>query len=201
MQVDDLKTVNVSLEPTVVRGAGFQEVVKNVFVKTEDLPKPIVDAVPQEGKKIEDILSCVPSKTENLVVRIPSDLPKMNIILGQLVDKLTKNDKFLSSVEAFVKNILANGNNFSLANVPELVHVISSSLTCVSVPKEDLSDFVKLVFEFICNKYNLVSKDKVAEFEDMIVSSVKLVLLTPDLAKVASSCLPKLFSLCVPSKA
>ena len=201
MQVDDLKTINVSLEPTVVKGAGFQEVVPNVFVKTEDLPKTIV-GVAQEGKKIEDILNNLSNKvTKDLVVRIPSDLPTMNPILGQLVDQLTKNDVFLASLEVSVKNILANGNNFSLANVPELVHVIASTLSCVSVPKESLSDFVRLVFEFVCNKYNLVSKDKFAEFEEMLVSSVKLVLLTPTFEAMATSCLPKLFSLCVPSRA
>jgi len=198
MQVDDLKTVNVSLEPTVVKGAGFQEVVANVFVKTEDLPKTIV-GVAQEGKKIEDILNNLSNKVTNvkdLVVRIPSDLPTMNPILGQLVDQLTKNDVFLASVEVSVNNILSNGNSFTLANVPELVHVIAYNLSCVNVPKESLVDFVKLVFEFVCNKYNLVSKHKVVEFEDMLVSSVKLVLLTPNLEVVVSSCLPRLFSLC-----
>ena len=152
---------------------------------------------------IEDILNNLSNKVSNvkdLVVRIPSDLPTMNPILGKLVDQLTKNDAFLASVEASIKNILANGNSFSLANVPELVHVISSSLTYVKVPKECLGDFVKLVFEFVCNKYNLVSKDKFAEFEEMLVSSVKLVLLTPTFEAMSTSCLHKLFSLFVQLK-
>ena len=65
MQVDDSKTVNVSLDPTVVKGAGFQEVVANVFVKTDDLPKPIATTV-QEGKKIEDILNNLSNKVSNV---------------------------------------------------------------------------------------------------------------------------------------
>lgn len=159
------------------------------------LPQPVI---PQENKD---------SVEKNLVVRgvdVDSNLVK-------LVEQLTQQQSFLTSVEEASKKILENGT-FDFADVPTVVHLIvnsienvkatKDSLTKLNVTKENLSDFVKLVFEFVVTKYKLVSADKVPEYERMLVASVNLVLLVPNLSKetVVSSCLPQLFNLCVPQK-
>ena len=57
----------------------------------------------------------------------------------------------------------------------------------VRVSKELLEEFVKQVFKFIVEKYKLLPQDKMAEYESMIVSSVKLVLLTPSIDSALKS--------------
>ena len=120
MQVDDLKTINVSLEPTVVKGAGFQEVVPNVFVKTEDLPKTIV-GVAQEGKKIEDILneneiiSDIDSKLEYFIHKYNITFPKKKISEMETKDKLKFISKIIES-QYGLSIIKDSGKNYYLSD-------------------------------------------------------------------------------------
>jgi len=147
-------------ESIVTKGAGFQEVVPNMFVN-------------KNGMKVEEVLN-----VRNV------DLATINVNLGSIIKKLTENSDFLKSAEETMVKILADGKvNFT--DVPEIVHFIMTSYNNLSndmkVSKADLPDFVKLVFEFLVNKYNLIDKSKLNEYESMIISSVKLVLLTPNL--------------------
>jgi hypothetical protein len=75
-------------------------------------------------------------------------------------------------------------------DVPELVFLIMDTYNTVGnvrVSKELLEEFVKQVFKFIVEKYKLLPQDKMAEYESMIVSSVKLVLLTPSIDSTLKS--------------
>lgn len=118
--------------------------------------------------------------------------------LTKLVEQLTQQPRFLSNVEEAVKKILANGM-LDFADVPTIVHLIVDSIENIKVTKEDLTNFVKLVFQFIVKKYKLLSDDKVSEYEKILVSSVKLVLLIPNLSEEnIVACTPSIFSLCIP---
>jgi hypothetical protein len=163
----DLKTVNISLsEPVVKKGNGFMETMKNVFVKSKDVSK--------------DVLS-----TE----------PTMNINLINLVEQLTGQKEFLKNLEKLIIRISAN-NKFNMSNVPELIHLIVNSVKGnIVVKNENLKDFVRLVFEFVVKKYNLMSLEKLEEYEDTIESSVKLVLFS--LNEIDEKMISKCFS-CYP---
>ena len=76
------------------------------------------------------------------------------------------------------------------SDVPELVFLIMDTYNTVGnvrVSKELLEEFVKQVFKFIVEKYNLLPQDNMTEYESMIVSSVKLVLLTPSVDSALKS--------------
>ena len=112
-----------------------------------------------------------------------------NPIVDKIVAELTNDPKFLSRVDESVKKMLQDGKLDS-SDVPELVFLIMDTYNTVGnvrVSKELLEEFVKQVFKFIVEKYNLLPQDKMTEYESMIVSSVKLVLLTPSVDSVLKS--------------
>ena len=133
---------------------------------------------------IEVVKSTSVNVDSNLVVRT-----LQNPIVDKIVAELTNDPKFLSRVEESVKKMLQDGKLDS-SDVPELVFLIMDTYNTVGnvrVSKELLEEFVKQVFKFIVEKYNLLPQDKMAEYESMIVSSVKLVLLTPSVDSALKS--------------
>ena len=134
----------------------------------------------------EDVKSVV--KGSGLSVNVDSTLAVrsvekviLNPVVEKVVTELTNDPKFLSRVDESVKKMLEDGKLDS-SDVPELVFLIMNTYNAVGnvrVSRELLGDFVKQVFKFIVEKYKLLPQDKMEEYESMIVSSVKLVLLTP----------------------
>lgn len=182
---------------------------------TKDLPKgnglsdpQVLQETKSVGKKIEDILS--PSSLTLRKAETVLPLPTMNPELGKIVDELTKQSPFLNSAQELATKILADGK-FDFSDVPDLVHFVVSSYNNLDsklfVAKSDLPDFVRLVFEFIVIKFNLLTKDQLEQYEGILISSVNLVLLTPDLSKEVQKVgaffnnFGGLFNLCVPKKA
>jgi hypothetical protein len=118
-------------------------------------------------------------KTEPVVKTI--DIDTINPVISKIVAELTNDPKFLARVDESVKKMLADGKLDS-TDIPEIVYLIMdayNTLGSVRVSKEDLGSFVKLIFQFLVEKYKLLPIDKLPEYESMLMSSVKLVLLTP----------------------
>lgn len=146
----------------------------------------------QDPKKdISDLLDrIVPEEVKQVVkdngvsVNVDSTLAVrtlQNPVVDKIVAELTNDPKFLSRVEESVKKMLQDGKLDS-SDVPELVYLIMDTYNTVGnvrVSKDLLGEFVRQVFKFIVQKYKLLPEDKMAEYEHMLLSSVKLVLLTP----------------------
>jgi len=155
------------------------EEVKKV-VKGDGIPAALLESK-NVGKKIEDILSV---KVDSDVVLRNVEVATSNPILRSIVADLTNDPMFLSNVEQSIKKILADGQ-LTVSDVPEIVLLIMNAYHTVGnikVEKEDLGDFVRLVFEFVVKKYNLLPVDKISEYESILISSVKLLLLTPQVS-------------------
>jgi hypothetical protein len=136
-------------------------------------------------KNISNLLDrIVPEEVKSISVNVDSTLAVrtlQNPIVEKIVAELTNDPKFLSRVEESVKKMLEDGKLDS-SDVPELVYLIMDSYNTVGnvrVSKELLGEFVSQVFKFIVEKYKLLPQNKMAEYEHMLLSSVKLVLLTP----------------------
>ena len=144
----------------------------------------------QDSRK--DISNLEVTQVKSTSVNVDSTLAVrtlQNPIVDKIVAELTNDPKFLSRVEESVKKMLQDGKLDS-SDVPELVFLIMDTYNTVGnvrVSKELLEEFVKQVFKFIVEKYKLLPQDKMAEYESMIVSSVKLVLLTPSVDSVLKS--------------
>jgi len=187
------KDLTKDLPGTVIKGSSLSD--PQVLQETKSV-----------GKKIQDILS--PASLN--LRKAESVLDSSNLELTKIVDELTKDSPFLISAEELAKKILADGK-FDFSDVPDLVHFVVSSYNNLDsklfVSKSDLPEFVKLVFEFVVLKFKLLTKEQLGQYESVVVSSVNLVLLTPDLSKEVQSVgaffkkLGGIFSLCVPKKA
>jgi hypothetical protein len=129
------------------------------------------------------------------------DIVTSNPIVSKIVGELTNDPKFLARVDESVKKMLADGKLDS-TDIPEIVYLIMdayNTIGSVTVSKEDLGIFVKLIFTFLVDKYKLLPSDKLPEYESMLMSSVKLVLLTPHVDSVVknlSESLRKYFICC-----
>jgi len=137
--------------------------------------------------------------TESVVKTV--DIVTSNPIVSKIVGELTNDPKFLARVDESVKKMLADGKLDS-TDIPEIVYLIMdayNTIGSVTVSKEDLGIFVKLLFTFLVDKYKLLPSDKLPEYESMLMSSVKLVLLTPHVDSVVknlSESLRKYFICC-----
>jgi hypothetical protein len=149
----------------------------------------LLDKVPEQVNKV--------IKGSDISVNVDSTLAVrtlQNPIVEKIVAELTNDPKFLSRVDESVNKMLKDGKLDS-SDVPELVFLIMDTYNTVGnvrVSKELLEEFVKQVFKFIVEKYKLLPQDKMTEYESMLVSSVKLVLLTPQVDALVKTCGDKL---------
>lgn len=161
-------------------------------VKGDGIPASVLQETKSVGKKIEDILDV---KVDAALAVRTVETVTSNPILNKLVAELTNDPKFLANVDESVKKVLEDGK-LTPSDVPEIVYLIVNAYNTVGkvrVSNDDLGVFVKLVFEFVVDKYKLLPKDKMVEYESMLFSSVKLLLLTPQVDaafKNAFKCLP-----------
>ncbi len=142
--------------------------------------------------KLDDVVSVVsvvPVVPVVPVVVKTIDIDTINPVISKIVAELTNDPKFLARVDESVKKMLADGKLDS-TDIPEIVYLIMdayNTLGSVRVSKEDLGSFVKLIFTFLVEKYKLLPLDKLPEYESMLMSSVKLVLLTPQVDTVVKN--------------
>ena len=134
----------------------------------------------EDGKKVDNLN---PTKLDEVTEPVKTvEITTSNNTLSKVVNELTTNAAFLSNIDDSIKKILLDGK-VDYKDIPEIVFLIMDSYNHINlnISKNDLTEFVKLIFEFIVNKYNLFSKEDMLKVEPMIISSVKLVLLIPQI--------------------
>ena len=134
----------------------------------------------EDGKKVDNLN---PTKLDEVTEPVKTvEITTSNNTLNKVVNELTTNATFLSNIDDSIKKILLDGK-VDYKDIPEIVFLIMDSYNHINlhISKNDLTEFVKLIFEFIVNKYNLFSKEDMLKMEPMIISSVKLVLLIPQI--------------------
>ena len=126
------------------------------------------------------------SKEENKINVKSVEIVPLKYDLNKIVNFLTNEPTFLENVDKFINTVIKN-NKLDSSNIPELIFLmmdsynnLDKSLTYKNlVHKEDLESFVRLVFEFIVNKYKLLPDNMISDYETVIIASIKLLLLTP----------------------
>jgi hypothetical protein len=149
-------------------------------VSVTDLSQAAVDQTRIATQQTRNALQQTSVNTSDLQVRSVEGVVN-NLGLTKIVSDLTNDPKFLARIDESVKKMLADGK-LDATDIPEIVYLIMdayNTIGSIKVTKDDLGSFVKLIFKFVVDKYNLLPSDKFAEYELMLMSSVKLVLLTP----------------------
>ena len=125
----------------------------------------------------------------NVVLSLPQDHDVLNVYMD-----LTTNADFLKNLDQVVKNIQNNGK-IEVGDVPNFVYLIMDSYNSLSKSKLTtikLPMLVQSVFNFIITKYSLLSHVNLHMIENIIVASIKLVMMVPivknEVEKIASKC-------------
>lgn len=103
---------------------------------------------------------------------------------------ITTDSGFLTRVKESVDKIMHDGK-VDQYDIPEIVFVISdavNSLPTFQVTKEVVPVLIKMLYNFIVDKYNLVPEDKKADFERMVDSSLRLLMMQPKIKEGLNRC-------------
>lgn len=138
---------------------------------------PVVVVVPDPAPVVIDVSA----------VAVVSTLDKN---LEALFKVITTDSKFLSRVKESVDRIMHDGK-VDQYDIPEIVFVISetvNSLPSFQVTSDLLPVLIKMLYNFIVDTYKLVPEDKKAEFERMVDSSLRLLMLQPKVKEGLNRC-------------
>lgn len=103
--------------------------------------------------------------------------------LSGMVKLIVDDPVFIAKVESSVKNILKDGK-VDETDIPEFIFLIIeayNTLPKARLTKEEIPEFVSCVYNYLVEKYNLIPKDERGKYESLVASSVKLLLMTPQL--------------------
>jgi len=155
-------------------------------------PAPVVDvsaSVVGPAPVIVDVSASVVDVSASVVgpALVPSTLDKD---VEALFKVITTDSGFLKRVKESVDRIMHDGK-VDQYDIPELVFVISAtvnSLPTFQVTNEVVPVLIKMLYNFIVDTYKLVPEDKKAEFERMVDSSLRLLMLQPKVKEGLNRC-------------
>jgi hypothetical protein len=129
----------------------------------------------------------VVAATVPVVVPVVSALDKN---VEALFKAITTDSSFLARVKISVDKIMHDGK-VDQYDIPEIVFVISdtvNSLPSFQVTSEVVPVLIKMLYNFIVDTYSLVPADKKADFERMVDSSLRLLMLQPKIKEGLNRC-------------
>jgi len=176
--------------------SGTVEVVAVIPVVVEApvvAPVPVVVEAP-----VVDVSASVVDVSASVVG--PALVPVVSTLdkdVEALFKVITTDSGFLKRVKESVDRIMHDGK-VDQYDIPEIVFVISdtvNSLPTFQVTKEVIPVLIKMLYNFIVDTYKLVPEDKKAEFERMVDSSLRLLMLQPKVKEGLNRCFAYLSSL------
>jgi hypothetical protein len=130
-------------------------------------------------------------------VSAPAPAPAVPVVstldkdVEALFKVITTDSGFLARVKISVDKIMHDGK-VDQYDIPEIVFVISdtvNSLPTFQVTKEVVPVLIKMLYNFIVDTYKLVPEDKKADFERMVDSSLRLLMLQPKVKEGLNRCI------------
>lgn len=119
----------------------------------------------------------------------------MSVSVQDVFNILSTDPKFITRLETSINNIMKDGK-VDQYDVPEIVFIITDAynqMSSLRLSSEDLPKLFKMIYSFIIDKLNLIPEDKKPEFERLIDSALKLVMMQPVVNQVVTSCFSRLF--------
>jgi hypothetical protein len=103
----------------------------------------------------------------------------------EIFETLCNNNQFLTSIEVAIKNIIKNTQEDDI-DITDIIFVITSSYNdfpSIKITDTDLPQLLEKLFIFVVQKYNLMSPNQLQFIETKLVSTIKLVMLQPNIHK------------------
>lgn len=122
----------------------------------------------------------------------------MSLGVKEVFELLSNNSEFVKKIEDAIKNIIKD-DKIDSSDIPEFIFIITesyNSYTTIKMSQNDLPIFIKMVINEIIKKNNLISLDKKPEFDKLVESTLKLVMMQPRVHDKIESCFK--FLSCLP---
>lgn len=143
-----------------------------------------------EPVEFSDINSATP-------VPKPTPTPTIPKVVSDALEILTKDTNFVNNLETSVNNILKDGK-VDHHDIPEFILLITeayNAMTNIRLERRDLPLLIKLIFNFMVEKLDLIPVDARPDFERIVESALRLVMLQPAVSRGVNNCI-KLFGCC-----
>ncbi len=127
----------------------------------------------------------------------------MSLSVQDVFNLLSADPKFVAKLETSVKNIMKDGK-IDQYDVPELVFIITDSYNEMSrfrLTYDELPQLIKMIYAFMVQKLNLIPEDKRPEFDRLVDSALRLVMMQPVVKQAVTSCFSKIFPCCFKTEA
>lgn len=167
--VDDIKIIESTISA--------DKVVEKVEEVADKIADKVIEVAKLEIAKVIEVTKVEVAELE----------PVINENINKILLLLLDDPEFVNKIETSIKNILAD-NKVDYTDIPEFVFLIMdayNSIGKVKLTEEEIPEFVKCVFNYIVDKYKLLTQDNRKKYEIMILSSVKLALMVPKLLKAS----------------
>lgn len=112
-------------------------------------------------------------------------------VVDQVFRLLTNNSKFIDHLENCIQDIIKN-DNFIMFDIPEIIFIIVDAYNIMSEIKLDSNNLpllIKLLFNYIVDKFELIPENKKAAFDRLVDSAIKLIMLQPIVKNIKYCCL------------
>jgi hypothetical protein len=166
---------------------------ENTSVVIENTSVPIENTnIPTENTSVSTENTSIP--TENKTVNT-----SVNLKIEYLFDKMLSNTEFSKKLEQSIENIMKDGK-IDQFDIPDIIFIITDVLnqqSNLNVTIDDINELVEKLYRFIVAKYNLIpDPTQAANFDRLMASSIRLLLLQPKVKKACNSFLSKLNVCC-----
>lgn len=115
----------------------------------------------------------------------------MSIDIKDVFELLSNNSEFVKKIDCAVHEITKDGKIDS-SDIPEFIFIITETYnTCsaIKISQNDLPIFIKMIVNEIVKSKQLISADKKKEFDKLVDSALKLVMMQPRIQDSIDSCL------------
>jgi len=104
---------------------------------------------------------------------------------------ITNDKENISKIKGSVESILKDGvlNQYDIPDIVFLVTDLMNSLTTLRVTPEEVPVLIKKICTFVLNTYGGIPEEKKPEFERLLDSSLRLVMIQPKVKEAVVSCL------------
>ena len=111
--------------------------------------------------------------------------------------RLISDKRFIEQINDSINTIIKDVK-ISLSDVPEIMLLIMhtyNNIALININYNDLPDLIRMLFDYISNKYNLIPDDEKVSFDLLIESVIKLVIFQPKIKENIKKCF-KYFPCC-----
>jgi hypothetical protein len=104
---------------------------------------------------------------------------------------ITNDKDNMNKIKKSIDSILKDGkiDQYDIPDIVFLVTDLLNSLTTLRVSPEEVSVLIKKICSFVLDTYGGIPDEKKPEFERLLDSSLRLVMLQPKVKAAVSSCL------------